>query len=132
MKVGGKFKAARPLAIAGQARCPWKYLALKRHVHTGTGMALPGEAALAMGWDIALLRAEFEHRHAHEHFPECLAVPGMRRALRCRLAQGGADLRAGLRALPDTLMQRPGRVGLHRLRRATQKIAQAEKQKIRG
>lgn len=48
-------------------------------------MALLGKAALAMWWDMAPdLRAEFEHWHSHEHFPERLGVPGFRRATRWR------------------------------------------------
>lgn len=53
-------------------------------------MALAGRAALAMWWDIAPeVRADFEHWHAHEHFPERLAIPGFRRASRWRSAHGG-------------------------------------------
>ncbi len=53
-------------------------------------MALAGRAALAMWWDIAPeVRADFEHWHAHEHFPERLAIPGFLRASRWRSADGG-------------------------------------------
>lgn len=53
-------------------------------------MALAGSAALAMWWDIApKVRADFEHWHAHEHFPERLAIPGFLRASRWRSADGG-------------------------------------------
>jgi hypothetical protein len=53
-------------------------------------MALLGKAALAMWWDMAApARAEFEHWHAHEHFPERLGIPGFRRASRWRSADGG-------------------------------------------
>lgn len=53
-------------------------------------MALAGSAALAMWWDIAAdVRADFEHWHAHEHFPERLAIPGFLRASRWRDADGG-------------------------------------------
>ena len=53
-------------------------------------MALAGSAALAMWWDIAPeIRADFEHWHAHEHFPERLAIPGFLRASRWRSADGG-------------------------------------------
>lgn len=53
-------------------------------------MALAGTAALAMWWDIAPdVRADFEHWHAHEHFPERLAIPGFLRASRWRSADGG-------------------------------------------
>lgn len=49
-----------------------------------------GEAALAMWWDMAPgMRAEFEHWHSHEHFPERLALPGFRRASRWADAGGG-------------------------------------------
>lgn len=52
-------------------------------------MALAGQAALAMWWDIAPnVRADFEHWHAHEHFPERLAIPGFLRASRWRSADG--------------------------------------------
>ena len=53
-------------------------------------MALLGESALAMWWDMAAdVRAEFEHWHSHEHFPERLGIPGFRRASRWRSATGG-------------------------------------------
>ena len=53
-------------------------------------MALLGEAALAMWWDMAPdMRAEFEHWHSHEHFPERLALPGFLRATRWAAADGG-------------------------------------------
>ncbi|CAN7508595.1 hypothetical protein LJR039_003443 [Pseudorhodoferax sp. LjRoot39] len=53
-------------------------------------MALLGKAALAMWWDMApAARADFEHWHAHEHFPERLGIPGFRRASRWRAAGGG-------------------------------------------
>jgi len=53
-------------------------------------MALLGKAALAMWWDMAEpARAEIEHWHAHEHFPERLAIPGFQRASRWRSADGG-------------------------------------------
>ena len=43
-----------------------------------------------MWWDIApQVRADFEHWHAHEHFPERLAIPGFLRASRWRSADGG-------------------------------------------
>ncbi|WP_280151654.1 hypothetical protein [Piscinibacter sp. XHJ-5] len=46
-------------------------------------MSLLGKAALAMWWDIAPeVKADFEHWHAHEHFPERLGIPGFRRATR--------------------------------------------------
>lgn len=53
-------------------------------------MALAGTAALAMWWDIPpQVRADFEHWHAHEHFPERLAIPGFLRASRWHGADGG-------------------------------------------
>ena len=53
-------------------------------------MAVLGGAALAMWWDIAPeMRAEFEHWHSHEHFPERLALPGFLRATRWAAADGG-------------------------------------------
>lgn len=53
-------------------------------------MALLGQAALAMWWDIESgMRAEFEHWHSHEHFPERLGIPGFRRASRWSSADGG-------------------------------------------
>ena len=40
----------------------------------------PG-AALAMWWCMAApVRAESQHWHTHEHFPERLSLPGFRRA----------------------------------------------------
>ena len=46
-------------------------------------MALLGKAVLAMWWDVSVQqRPEFEHWHAHEHFPERLGIPGFRRASR--------------------------------------------------
>lgn len=53
-------------------------------------MALLGKAALAMWWEIeAAEQANFAHWHAHEHFPERLAIPGFRRASRWQCAHGG-------------------------------------------
>lgn len=53
-------------------------------------MALLGESALAMWWDMAAdMRAEFEHWHSHEHFPERLALPGFLRASRWSAVDGG-------------------------------------------
>ena len=53
-------------------------------------MALWGEAALAMWWDIAAeWRGEFEHWHSHEHFPERMGIPGFRRGSRWADADGG-------------------------------------------
>lgn len=49
-----------------------------------------GRAALAMWWDIEPdVRDEFEHWHAHEHFPERLALPGFLRASRWRESDEG-------------------------------------------
>ena len=56
-------------------------------------MALRGTAALAMWWDVAAhVRAEFEHWHSHEHFPERLALPGFLRATRWSDARGGEGI----------------------------------------
>ncbi len=56
-------------------------------------MALLGKAALAMWWDMApAALAEFEHWHAHEHFPERLGIPGFRRASRWTDADGGEGI----------------------------------------
>ncbi|MEJ8846679.1 hypothetical protein [Variovorax rhizosphaerae] len=56
-------------------------------------MALPGNAALAMWWDMAPeMRSEFEHWHSHEHFPERLAIPGFRRSSRWTSATGGEGI----------------------------------------
>jgi hypothetical protein len=53
-------------------------------------MALLGQAALAMWWDMAPeQRSDFEHWHAHEHFPERLGIPGFLRASRWSCADGG-------------------------------------------
>lgn len=49
-----------------------------------------GPSALAMWWDIAPdVRADFEHWHTHEHFPERLGIPGFLRASRWSSADGG-------------------------------------------
>ncbi|MDM0117344.1 hypothetical protein QTI66_35085 [Variovorax sp. J22R133] len=56
-------------------------------------MSLPGNAALAMWWDMAPeMRAEFEDWHSHEHFPERLAIPGFRRSSRWTSATGGEGI----------------------------------------
>ena len=53
-------------------------------------MPLLGQAAVAMWWDIEpAQRAEFEHWHSHEHFPERLSIPGFRRGTRWASAKGG-------------------------------------------
>jgi hypothetical protein len=53
-------------------------------------MALLGQAVLAMWWNVAPeSRPELEHWHAHEHFPERLALPGFRRASRWTAVDGG-------------------------------------------
>ncbi|MES2635336.1 MAG: hypothetical protein V4669_20385 [Pseudomonadota bacterium] len=53
-------------------------------------MALLGQAALAMWWDMARqARAEFEDWHAHEHFPERMGIAGFRRGTRWASATGG-------------------------------------------
>ncbi len=56
-------------------------------------MAMLGRAALAMWWDMASeQRAEFEHWHTHEHYPERLGIPGFRRASRWRDAAAGEGI----------------------------------------
>jgi len=56
-------------------------------------MALLGNAALAMWWDMAAdAKADFEDWHSHEHFPERLGVPGFRRATRWTSATGGEGI----------------------------------------
>jgi hypothetical protein len=51
---------------------------------------LLGKAVLAMWWDVsAEVRPEWEHWHAHEHFPERLALPGFLRATRWTDVAGG-------------------------------------------
>ena len=53
-------------------------------------MALLGQGALAMWWDIApAQRDEFEDWHTHEHFPERMAIPGFLRGSRWAAADGG-------------------------------------------
>jgi len=53
-------------------------------------MALLGQAALAMWWDIAPeRRAEFEDWHTHEHFPERMGIPGFHRGSRWSAVDGG-------------------------------------------
>jgi hypothetical protein len=53
-------------------------------------MALLGQGAIAMWWDIASShRAEFEDWHTHEHFPERMRVPGFHRGSRWAAADGG-------------------------------------------
>ena len=56
-------------------------------------MPILGKAALAMWWDMAAdACAEFEHWHAHEHFPERLGIPGFHRASRWKSADGGEGI----------------------------------------
>jgi hypothetical protein len=56
-------------------------------------MALLGQAALAMWWDMAPeVRFEFEDWHSHEHFPERLSVPGFQRATRWTSSTGGEGI----------------------------------------
>lgn len=53
-------------------------------------MALLGNAALAMWWDMApAMRGAFEDWHSHEHFPERLSLPGFLRGSRWASADGG-------------------------------------------
>jgi hypothetical protein len=63
---------------------------IRRLKEKGDRMPLLGQAALAMWWDMdPAVRADFEDWHAHEHFPERLAIPGFRRGTRWRGAAGG-------------------------------------------
>lgn len=56
-------------------------------------MSVLGNACLAMWWDMAPeMRAEFEHWHSHEHFPERLGIPGFLRATRWTSATGGEGI----------------------------------------
>lgn len=74
-------------------------------------MALLGRAALAMWWDIAPeMRAEFEHWHSHEHFPERLAVPGFRRASRWTRAGGGEGIFVMYELLSHAVLASPAYV----------------------
>jgi hypothetical protein len=53
-------------------------------------MALLGQGAIAMWWNIApAWRAEFEDWHTHEHFPERMSIPGFLRGSRWGAADGG-------------------------------------------
>jgi hypothetical protein len=53
-------------------------------------MAMRGNAAIAMWWDMSAdMRQEFETWHAHEHFPERLAIPGFLRGSRWMDADDG-------------------------------------------
>ena len=59
-------------------------------------MALLGKAALAMWWDVAAeVRDELAHWHAHEHFPERLAIPGFLRGSRWTALGDGDDAAGG-------------------------------------
>jgi hypothetical protein len=53
-------------------------------------MSMPGEAAVAMWWNMApSRRAEFEDWHSHEHFPERMGIPGFLRGSRWANVDGG-------------------------------------------
>lgn len=53
-------------------------------------MAMLGKAALVLWFDVApAARAELAHWHAHEHFPERLALPGFLRGTRWTAADDG-------------------------------------------
>ena len=53
-------------------------------------MALLGQGAIAMWWDIAPeQRSEFEDWHTHEHFPERMGIPGFLRGARWADSAGG-------------------------------------------
>ncbi len=61
-------------------------------------MSLLGKAALAMWWNLAApIRAEFEHWHAHEHFPERCRCRVLARHPMGQRRRGGhvRDVRAG-------------------------------------
>ena len=52
-------------------------------------MALMGQAALAMWWDVSpAVKGEFEDWHSHEHFRERLGIPGFLRANRWSQCEG--------------------------------------------
>jgi len=56
-------------------------------------MALLGQAALAMWWDMSAgMKPEFEDWHSHEHFPERLGIPGFLRSSRWCDASGGTGV----------------------------------------
>src|SRR5690606_10746268 len=84
-------------AGGGEVRARSRRIALPAgHRRTGAhprkqvSMALLGQAALAMWWEIeAPHRADFQHWHSHEHFPERPGIPGCRRATRGRQVDGG-------------------------------------------
>ena len=74
-------------------------------------MALRGAAALAMWWNLAAdVRAEFEHWHSHEHFPERLALPGFLRATRWTDADGGAGVFVMYELATHEVLASPGYV----------------------
>lgn len=53
-------------------------------------MALLGQAAIAMWWDVAdAWQQEFEDWHTHEHLPERMGIPGFLRGSRWASADGG-------------------------------------------
>lgn len=53
-------------------------------------MALLGQAAIAMWWDVAAeWQQEFENWHTHEHLPERMGIPGFLRGSRWASADGG-------------------------------------------
>ncbi|MDO9403181.1 MAG: hypothetical protein Q7T87_04035 [Polaromonas sp.] len=53
-------------------------------------MALLGQAAVAMWWNMAAAQREaFEHWHSHEHFPERMGIPGFLRGSRWSARGGG-------------------------------------------
>jgi hypothetical protein len=61
-----------------------------RKPQKGGPMALLGQGALAMWWDMAPEhRTEFEDWHTHEHFPERMGIPGFLRGSRWAAADGG-------------------------------------------
>ena len=52
-------------------------------------MAMLGKAAVAMWWNMAEHREEFEDWHTHEHFPERMGIPGFLRGSRWATVDGG-------------------------------------------
>lgn len=72
-------------------------------------MALLGQAALAMWWEVdAPDRADFQHWHSHEHFPERLGIPGFRRATRWRQVDGGRGVLVTYELADHSVLSSPG------------------------
>jgi hypothetical protein len=74
-------------------------------------MALLGQSALAMWWNMApAMLAEFEHWHSVEHFPERLAIDGFRRASRWLSADGGDGVFVMYELASHEVLSSPGYV----------------------